>query len=116
MIVEGQVHGGLAQGIGQALYENSHYDTSGQLTTASYMDYTMPRADNFPQFKIDYTTTPATSNPLGSKGCGEAGAIAAPPAVMNAVIDAIEAEISMPATAEKVWKKIKNKSLKKDAA
>jgi carbon-monoxide dehydrogenase large subunit len=76
----------------------------------------MPRADNFPHFKIDYTTTPATSNPLGSKGCGEAGAIAAPPAVMNAVIDAIETEVSMPATAEKVWEKIKNKNLKKEAA
>ena len=117
MIVEGQVHGGLAQGIGQALYENSHYDESGQLTTASYMDYTMPRADNFPQFKIDYTTTPATSNPLGSKGCGEAGAIAAPPAVMNAVIDAIGTDdISMPATAEKVWKAIKKNGYKKAAA
>jgi carbon-monoxide dehydrogenase large subunit len=116
MIVEGQVHGGLAQGIGQSLYENGHYDESGQLTTASYMDYTMPRADNFPHFKIEYTTTPATSNPLGSKGCGEAGAIASPPAVMNAVIDAIGTEISMPATAEKVWKKIKKSNLKREAA
>ncbi len=116
MIVEGQVHGGLAQGIGQALYENSHYDETGQLTTASYMDYTMPRADNFPQFKIDYTTTPATSNPLGSKGCGEAGAIASPPAVMNAVIDAIGTDISMPATSEKVWKAIKKNGYKKAAA
>tara|TARA_B100000686_G_scaffold353609_1_gene459915 strand:+ start:3420 stop:5792 length:2373 start_codon:yes stop_codon:yes gene_type:complete len=116
LIVEGQVHGGLAQGIGQALYENGVYDQSGQLTTASYMDYTMPRADNFPQFKIDYTTTPATSNPLGSKGCGEAGAIAAPPAVMNAVIDAIGTDISMPATAEKVWKALKKNGSKKAAA
>ncbi len=116
LIVEGQVHGGLAQGIGQALYENSHYDSSGQLTTASYMDYTMPRADNFPQFKIDYTTTPATSNPLGSKGCGEAGAIAAPPAVMNAVVDAIGTDISMPATAEKVWKVLKKVGFKREAA
>ena len=116
MIVEGQVHGGLAQGIGQALYENGHYDESGQLTTASYMDYTMPRADNFPQFKIDYTTTPATSNPLGSKGCGEAGAIASPPAVMNAVVDAIGTDISMPATAEKVWKNLKKNISKKEAA
>jgi carbon-monoxide dehydrogenase large subunit len=116
MIVEGQVHGGIVQGIGQALYENSHYDESGQLTTASYMDYTMPRADNFPQIQIDYTTTPATSNPLGAKGCGEAGAIASPPAVINAVIDAIEADISMPATAEKVWKAINNSSSKKAAA
>jgi len=116
MIVEGQVYGGVAQGIGQALYENAHYDESGQLTTASYMDYTMPRADNFPQFKLDFTTTPATSNPLGSKGCGEAGAIAAPPAVMNAVIDAIGTDISMPATSEKVWKILKKKGSKKVAA
>jgi carbon-monoxide dehydrogenase large subunit len=116
MIVEGQVYGGLAQGIGQALYENGHYDESGQLTTASYMDYTMPRADNFPQFKIDFTTTPATSNPLGSKGCGEAGAIASPPAVMNAVIDAIGTDVSMPATAEKVWRALKKNGSKKAAA
>ena len=104
LIVEGQVHGGIVQGIGQALYENSIYDESGQLTTASYMDYTMPRADNFPNFEIDYTSTPATSNPLGSKGCGEAGAIASPPAVMNAVVNAIGTDISMPATSEKVWR------------
>jgi len=116
LIVEGQVHGGLVQGIGQALYENSHYDNSGQLTTASYMDYTMPRADNFPQFKIDYTTTPATSNPLGSKGCGEAGAIAAPPAVMNAVTNAIGTDVSMPATAEKVWNVIKKNNIKEETA
>ncbi len=115
-LLEGQVHGGVAQGIGQALYENGHYDDSGQLTTASYMDYTMPRADNFPQFKLDFTTTPATSNPLGAKGCGEAGAIAAPPAVMNAVIDAIGTDISMPATAEKVWKALKKNGSKKAAA
>ena len=116
LIVEGQVHGGIVQGIGQALYENSIYDESGQLTTASYMDYTMPRADNFPQFKIDYTTTPATSNPLGAKGCGEAGAIAAPPAVMNAVVDAVGDDVSMPATAEKVWKALKKNKSKKAAA
>ena len=116
MIVEGQVYGGLAQGIGQALYENGHYDESGQLTTASYMDYTMPRADNFPQFKLDFTSTPATSNPLGVKGCGEAGAIASPPAVMNAVIDAIGTDISMPATSEKVWKALKKNASKKAAA
>ena len=113
MIVEGQVYGGIAQGVGQALYENGHYDESGQLTTASYMDYTMPRADNFPQFKLGFTTTPATSNPLGSKGCGEAGAIASPPAVMNAVIDAIGTDVSMPATAEKVWNALKKNEAKK---
>jgi len=80
------------------------------------MDYTMPRADNFPQFKLDFTTTPATSNPLGAKGCGEAGAIAAPPAVMNAVIDAVGSDVSMPATAEKVWKALKKNGSKKAAA
>jgi len=116
MIVEGQVYGGLVQGIGQALYENGHYDESGQLTTASYMDYTMPRADNFPMFDLDFTSTPATSNPLGVKGCGEAGAIASPPAVINAVIDAIGTDVSMPATAEKVWKALKKNNSKKDAA
>ncbi len=110
MIVEGQIHGGLAQGIGQALYENAYYDETGQLVTASYMDYCMPRADNFPEFRIDYTCTPATSNPLGVKGCGEAGAIASPPAVMNAVVDAIGTEVTMPATAQKVWKALKEKS------
>ena len=116
MIVEGQVHGGVAQGIGQALYENTHYDKSGQLTTASYMDYTMPRADNFPEFKLGFTSTPATSNPLGAKGCGEAGTIAAPPAVMNAVIDAIGEDISMPATSEKVCNVLKKNKKSKEAA
>ena len=116
MIVEGQVHGGIVQGIGQALYENGYYDKSGQLITASYMDYTMPRADDFPHFEIDYTSTPATSNPLGAKGCGEAGAIAAPPAVMNAVIDAIGTDVSMPATSEKVWKALKKSGSNKVAA
>ncbi len=116
LVVEGQVYGGIAQGVGQALYENGHYDESGQLTTASYMDYTMPRADNFPQIKIDYTCTPATSNPLGAKGCGEAGTIAAPAAVMNAVIDAVGSDVSMPATAEKVWKTLKKNNSKKVAA
>jgi len=115
-IVEGQVHGGIAQGIGQALTENAEYDSTGQLITASYMDYTMPRADNFPQIKLDYTTTPATSNPLGAKGCGEAGTIAAPPAVMNAVIDAVGEDVSMPATAEKVWKALKKNGSIKAAA
>ena len=117
MIVEGQVHGGVVQGIGQALYENTFYDKTGQLITGSFMDYAMPKADNFPEIKIDYTCTPATSNPLGSKGCGEAGAIAAPPAVMNAVVDAIGTDISMPATAEKVWEACqKNKKSNAKAA
>ena len=89
MIVEGQVHGGVAQGIGQALMEGAHYDSDGQLLTASYMDYCMPRADDLPSFKVDTTETPCPSNPLGIKGCGEAGAIASPPAVINAITDAL---------------------------
>ena len=116
-IVEGQVHGGIAQGVGQALTENAEYDESGQLITASYMDYTMPRADNLPDFQLGFTCTKATTNPLGVKGCGEAGSIAAPPTVMNAVINALGGqEISMPATAEKVWKELKKNGSKKAAA
>ncbi len=105
MIVEGQVHGGVAQGIGQALLEGVVYDDdSGQLLTGSYMDYTMPRADDLPNFKVEATNTPCPSNPLGVKGCGEAGAIAAPAALMNAITDALGQEIDMPATPEKVWR------------
>ena len=116
LIVEGQVHGGLAQGIGQALYENAQYDKTGQLITASYMDYTMPRADNFPEFNIGFTCTKATTNPLGVKGCGEAGTIAATPTVMNAVINALGGEeISLPATAEKIWNAC-NKNKNSEAA
>lgn len=89
MIVEGQVHGGIAQGIGQALLEGTVYDDGGQLVTASYMDYAMPRADDLPSFGISHQTTLCTTNPLGMKGCGEAGAIGSPPAVINAITDAI---------------------------
>ena len=105
MIVEGQVHGGIAQGVGQALFEGALYNDDGQLVTASFMDYRMPRAEDFPQYKVGMTNTPCPSNPLGIKGCGEAGAIASPPAVINAITDALGHEnISMPATPEKVWK------------
>jgi carbon-monoxide dehydrogenase large subunit len=104
MIVEGQVHGGLAQGIGQAMLEGCRYDEDGQLVTGSYMDYTMPRADDLPTFKVDRTVTPCTHNPLGVKGCGEAGAIGAPAAYMNAVTDALGVkDLAMPATPERVW-------------
>jgi carbon-monoxide dehydrogenase large subunit len=105
MIVEGQVHGGIAQGIGQALLEHGVYDKdSGQLITGSYMDYTMPRADDLPNYKLGFTVTPCPSNPLGMKGCGEAGAIASPAAVMNAVTDALGVkEFNMPATPSRVW-------------
>ncbi|WP_159588768.1 xanthine dehydrogenase family protein molybdopterin-binding subunit [Chelativorans xinjiangense] len=105
LIVEGQVHGGLAQGIGQALLEGCHYDpASGQLVTASYMDYTMPRAGDLPSFQVSTTNTPCPGNPLGVKGCGEAGAIGSPPAIINAITDAIgNNDLSMPATPQKVW-------------
>jgi len=105
MIVEGQVHGGIAQGVGQALLEGAVYDASGQLVTASYMDYCMPRAIDLPSFQVGMTVTPCPSNPLGIKGCGEAGAIAAPAAVINAVTDALGHEdIAMPATPQAVWR------------
>jgi carbon-monoxide dehydrogenase large subunit len=105
MIVEGQVHGGIAQGVGQALLEGARYSKEGQLVTGSYMDYTMPRADDLPSFSVGTTVTPCPSNPLGIKGCGEAGAIAAPAAVINAITDAVGHEhVAMPATAEVVWK------------
>ena len=105
MIVEGQVHGGIAQGVGQALLEHGIYDPeSGQLMTGSYMDYCMPRADDLPTFKLGFTPTECPSNPLGMKGCGEAGAIASPPAIINAVTDALSIrEIAMPATPARVW-------------
>ncbi|MBD9446775.1 xanthine dehydrogenase family protein molybdopterin-binding subunit [Rhizobium sp. RHZ01] len=104
MIVEGQVHGGIAQGIGQALLEGVHYDENGQLLTASFMDYAMPRADDLPSFKVSHQVTPSPSNPLGIKGCGEAGAIGSPPALINAITDAIGNNmLTMPATPQKVW-------------
>jgi carbon-monoxide dehydrogenase large subunit len=107
MIVEGQVHGGLAQGIGQALLEHGVYDAeSGQLLTGTYMDYAMPRADDLPIFVVETVKgTPCTHNPLGVKGCGEAGAIGSPPAVINAICDAIGTrDLAMPATPHTVWK------------
>jgi carbon-monoxide dehydrogenase large subunit len=111
MIVEGQVHGGVGQGIGQALCENTVYDENGQLLTGSFMDYAMPRADDVPFYNVDYSCqTPCTHNPLGVKGCGEAGAIGSPPAVVNAVIDALHrggmthvAHIDMPVSPARVW-------------
>ena len=111
MIVDGQVHGGIAQGIGQALMENAVYDKeTGQLVSGSFMDYTMPRADDVPSFKLGNKVTPCPHNPLGVKGCGEAGAIAAPAAVMNAVHDALAplgvTHVPMPATPLNVWQAI----------
>ncbi len=111
MVVDGQVHGGVGQGIGQALCENTSYDANGQLTSASYMDYAMPRADDVPFYNVDTSCqTPCTHNPLGVKGCGEAGAIGSPPAVVNAVIDALHrggytavSHIDMPVSPSRVW-------------
>ncbi len=110
MIVEGQVHGGITQGIGQALTEGCHYDATGQLTTGSFMDYCIPRADDVPFYKVDTRETPCTHNPLGVKGCGEAGAIGAPAALMNAITDALGIkDLPMPATPQTVWKALQNK-------
>ncbi|MCX8226804.1 MAG: molybdopterin-dependent oxidoreductase, partial [Sulfitobacter sp.] len=110
MIVTGQVHGGLGQGIGQALLENTTYDENGQLLSASYMDYAMPRADDLPFYFVDHSQgNPCTHNPLGVKGCGEAGAIGSPPTVVNAVIDAMQSggknvtHIDMPVSPHRVW-------------
>ena len=111
MIVDGQVHGGIGQGIGQALLENAVYDRNGQLLTGSYMDYAMPRADDVPFYHVDHSCrTPCTHNPLGVKGCGEAGAIGSPPAVVNAVVDALQrggfphvTHIDMPVSPARVW-------------
>jgi len=110
MIVTGQVHGGIAQGVGQALLENCAYDSDGQLLSASYMDYAMPRASDLPMYDVDHSCqTPCTHNPLGVKGCGEAGAIGSPPAVINAVLDAMRSggkdigHIDMPVSPSRVW-------------
>jgi aerobic carbon-monoxide dehydrogenase large subunit len=109
MIVDGQIHGGLAQGIGQALLEGAIYDENGQLINGSYMDYAMPRADDLPMFELDRQETPCPHNPLGVKGAGEAGCIGSTPAVVNAVIDALWSgghkvkDIMMPLTPERVW-------------
>jgi carbon-monoxide dehydrogenase large subunit len=112
MIVEGQVHGGLAQGVGQALGERIVYDNSGQLLTASFLDYAMPRASDLPAFHTAFITTPAPSNPLGVKGASESGTIGAPAAIGNAVIDALwhlgVRDITLPITSETVWRALRD--------
>jgi carbon-monoxide dehydrogenase large subunit len=111
LLVDGQAHGGIVQGIGQALRERVVYDDEGQLLTGSYMDYAMPRADDVPSFVNAYHPVPATTNPLGAKGCGEAGCAGALPSVMNALVDALSEfgirHIDMPATPERVWRTIR---------
>jgi aerobic carbon-monoxide dehydrogenase large subunit len=110
LLVNGQAHGGIVQGIGQALREATVYDADGQLLTGSYMDYAMPRADDAPSFVHEFHPVPATTNPLGAKGCGEAGCAGALPSVMNALVDALSefgiSHIDMPATPERVWRAI----------
>ena len=111
LLCEGQIHGGIAQGIGQALLEDMVYDkATGQLLTGSFQDYCMPRADDFCAFKLGSNVSPSNRNPLGVKGVGEAGTIGAIPAVMNAVNDALAqvgaASVEMPATPEKLWRAI----------
>jgi carbon-monoxide dehydrogenase large subunit len=108
LLVSGQIHGGVAQGIGQALLEQTVYEAdSGQLVTATYQDYTMPRADDLPDIEIEFINVPCKTNPFGIKGAGEAGAIGAPPAVINALVDALEPygvlHVDMPATSERIW-------------
>jgi carbon-monoxide dehydrogenase large subunit len=108
MIVRGQVHGGVSQGLGQALLERTSFDASGQLLTGSFMDYALPRAADFPDIEVDLLEVPSASNPLGVKGAGEAGSVGSPPALINAIIDALSVDgvthIDMPATPEAVWK------------
>jgi carbon-monoxide dehydrogenase large subunit len=110
MIVDGQLHGGIAQGVAQALWEGAEYDRNGQLLSGSLMDYAIPRADQLPMFEIDRTVTPSPVNPLGIKGAGEAGAIASPVAVVNSVMDALSpfgiTHIDMPLTPAKVWQAV----------
>ena len=111
MLVDGQVHGGICQGVGQAMLENCAYSAdSGQLLTGSFMDYCMPRVDDFPSFDLAYNEIPCATNPLGIKGAGEAGTIGSAPALINAIVDALSVfgvdHIDMPATPQHVWKAI----------
>jgi len=114
MIVEGQVHGGIAQGVGQALCELVTYDpASGQLLTGSFMDYVMPRAADFPMFDVGHNEVPTRSNLMGAKGGGEGGTTPAPAAVVNAIVDALSdygvAHLDMPVTPEKIWRAVRGK-------
>jgi carbon-monoxide dehydrogenase large subunit len=114
LLVEGQVHGGLVQGIGQALHEEVVYDENGQLLTGSFMDYAVPRAHDFPEFELGRTVTPSPVNPMGVKGVGEAGTIGSTPAVVNAIVDALSpfgiSHIDMPVRSEKIWKVLKRRN------
>ena len=115
MVVDGQVYGGLAQGIGAALLEEAIWDERGQLVTGSFMDYVMPTAGELPMFTLDRTVTPSPHNPLGAKGMGESSTVAATPTVVNAVVDALShlgvTHINMPIKSEKVWRILKEKGV-----
>jgi carbon-monoxide dehydrogenase large subunit len=116
MIVHGQIEGGVVQGLGQAMTEQAIYSDDGQLLTGSFLDYTMPRADDVPSIVSDFTVTPCPENPLGVKGCGEIGAIGAPPAFINAVTDAIGTnDITMPATPQKIWMALRKSGMRQAA-
>ena len=113
MLVEGQIQGGVVQGLGQVLLEGAVYDAEGQLVTGSFMDYAMPRAHDAPMIEVANHPVPTKTNPLGTKGCGEAGASGGLPAVANAVIDALSdygiRHLEMPMTAERIWRAIEEK-------
>ena len=118
LVVDGMVHGGIAQGVGQALWEGAVYDDAGQLVTGTMMDYALPKADALPLYETDRTVTPTPVNPLGVKGAGETGTIAASPAVVNAVVDAlaplgVDHIEAMPLSAERVWKSIQAATAKR---
>jgi carbon-monoxide dehydrogenase large subunit len=110
MLCHGQMHGGIAQGIGQALYEEARYDEAGQLLSGSLLDYGFPRIEQVPRMRTDFHITPSPTNPLGAKGIGEAGCVGAPPAVVSAVCDALKpfgiTHLDMPLTPPKVWRAI----------
>jgi carbon-monoxide dehydrogenase large subunit len=116
MIVAGQLHGGVAQGIGQALMEHVRYDENGQPVTGSFMDYAMPRAEDIPMMTVGDHPVPATTNPLGTKGCGEAGCAGSLSTIVNAVVDALAdygiKHIDMPLTSERVWRAIQEAKAK----
>ena len=114
MMVDGQVHGGLAQGIGEALMEEAVWNEDGQLVTGTFMDYAMPIAEEFPMFALERTVTPSPNNPMGAKGARETGILSAAPAIVNAVVDALAhlgvTHIDMPLTPEKVWRALRDRT------
>jgi aerobic carbon-monoxide dehydrogenase large subunit len=110
LLLHGQIHGGVAQGVGQILMEDIHFDAAGQLVTASFMDYAMPHAHDLSAMKVESNPVPTKTNPLGVKGAGEAGCVGAMPAVANALVDALSEfgvkHVEMPATPERIWKRM----------